>query len=217
MTGHEIKQGNELIAELIGMQKTDIGWFDYNELLNTGNNNTFDELLFHEDYNWLIPAASAIVVMGQKINHDDQDIHFIEDAITNNNLAELFNLCVHYVKKNSIKIEIVNTLLKNPPYAELEFSWRDVRFPAHQTVVEMKHYDYHIDGNRAEVWVYPTENLSAEVSVEVDKDSLDQMRDAISRAVDKIGEQDIAHGLFKSLELLNKIADLLIETKRRKV
>jgi hypothetical protein len=55
-----IEENNRLIAEFVGMQKTDIGWYDYEEILNNSFSNTFDELRFHDDWNWLMKCVEKI-------------------------------------------------------------------------------------------------------------------------------------------------------------
>lgn len=51
-------ENNKLIADFIGMQKTDMGYYDYEELLNLPytQDNTFDVLLFDKSWDWLIPV-----------------------------------------------------------------------------------------------------------------------------------------------------------------
>mgnify|MGYP003644607302 CR=1 FL=1 len=61
----EIEESNKLIAEFLGMQKTDIGWFDNEGSLSqyiydeTGGN-CHDYLLFDKDWNWIIPVVEKI-------------------------------------------------------------------------------------------------------------------------------------------------------------
>lgn len=55
----ETSKNNELIALFIGMQPTSLGWFDSEEILQLKNtkDNTFDELLFNKDWNWLMSVV----------------------------------------------------------------------------------------------------------------------------------------------------------------
>ena len=53
------QENNKMIAEFIGMQSTDIGWYDNEETLQL-QNNTFDELQFHKSWNWLMPVVDKI-------------------------------------------------------------------------------------------------------------------------------------------------------------
>jgi hypothetical protein len=56
-------ENNKLIAEFMGMQDTPIGWYDNEEafpnLLRT-EGNTFDNLLFHTSWDWLMPVVERI-------------------------------------------------------------------------------------------------------------------------------------------------------------
>lgn len=59
MTQEEIKQGNKLMAEFVGMQQGRLerwpdDWFDPNGVIN-GNRNRY--LLFNDDWNWLMVAV----------------------------------------------------------------------------------------------------------------------------------------------------------------
>ena len=53
------QENNQLIAEFMGMQKTDIGWYDAEELMDLWytTDNTFDELLFNKSWDWLMPVV----------------------------------------------------------------------------------------------------------------------------------------------------------------
>ena len=56
-----IIENNRLIAEFLGFQLTDLGWFDSEEVLsNIERDNTFDNLKFHYDWNWLIKIVEKI-------------------------------------------------------------------------------------------------------------------------------------------------------------
>jgi hypothetical protein len=50
-----LKEKNEAIAIFAGFHKTNIGWFDNEEIFKFNSiNNTFNELLFDSDWNWLM-------------------------------------------------------------------------------------------------------------------------------------------------------------------
>jgi len=53
------QENNKLIAEFMGMQKTDIGWYDAEKLIDLWytTDNTFDELLFNKSWDWLKPVV----------------------------------------------------------------------------------------------------------------------------------------------------------------
>jgi hypothetical protein len=50
---------NISIGEFIGMQQTDLGWFDNDEVLHLSDN-TFDLLLFDKSWDWLMPVVEKI-------------------------------------------------------------------------------------------------------------------------------------------------------------
>ena len=64
------QENNKLIAEFMGFQKTNIGWYDSEEtmppLSNTYDSNTFDEheLAFHKSWDWLMPVVDKIESLG---------------------------------------------------------------------------------------------------------------------------------------------------------
>ena len=52
---------NKLMAEFMGFQSTSLGWFDNEEhLINVEKDNTFDDLKFHKDWNWLMSVVEKI-------------------------------------------------------------------------------------------------------------------------------------------------------------
>jgi hypothetical protein len=57
-----IEEKNAMIAEFIGMQKTELGWYDNDEVLKLPNtsDNTFDDLLFNTSWDWLMPVVEKI-------------------------------------------------------------------------------------------------------------------------------------------------------------
>lgn len=71
-----IEEKNRMIAEFMGMQYTEIGWFDNEGLLNFSytKDNTFDELLFHTSWDWLMPVVEKIEKLGFTIEKNFQPI-----------------------------------------------------------------------------------------------------------------------------------------------
>jgi hypothetical protein len=66
-----MENNNKLIAEFLGFQQTNIGWYDSEEvLLRTERDNTFDELKFDTDWNWLMEAVEKIENLQYKNNND---------------------------------------------------------------------------------------------------------------------------------------------------
>jgi hypothetical protein len=54
-------ENNKLIAEFMGFQQTNLGWYDAEEiLLRAERDNTFDNLKFHTDWNWLMEVVEKI-------------------------------------------------------------------------------------------------------------------------------------------------------------
>jgi len=90
-------EDNILIAKFIGMQKTDIGWYDNEELLKlayTGDN-TFDILLFDKSWDWLM---SVVIECFSKITDEDDYLRQYED------IADTF----FYININSTYKKVTN-------------------------------------------------------------------------------------------------------------
>lgn len=60
MTQEQIFTGNQILADFFGFQKTDLGWFDSEEILNIEGSNTFDFLEFHTSIEWLFSGAKYL-------------------------------------------------------------------------------------------------------------------------------------------------------------
>ena len=77
-----MKEKNKLIAEFMDMQLTDIGWYDSEGVLSLGytGDNTFDDLLFHTSWDWLMPVVGKIESLGYDviINGEWCNIHSVE-------------------------------------------------------------------------------------------------------------------------------------------
>ena len=60
---------NKIIADFMGFQHTPIGWFDADELLKLPNttDNTFDELRFDVDWDWLMGVVDKIESLGYDV------------------------------------------------------------------------------------------------------------------------------------------------------
>tara|TARA_R110002020_G_scaffold188551_1_gene387276 strand:- start:1400 stop:1747 length:348 start_codon:yes stop_codon:yes gene_type:complete len=79
------QENNKLIAEFMGFQKTNIGWYDFQDslpeyahILNGGN--TFDTLQFEVSWDWLMPVIEKI----ESDERYDVDILQYGTRITNN-------------------------------------------------------------------------------------------------------------------------------------
>ena len=91
-----MKETNKLIAEFMGFQKTNIGWYDSEETISfIDGSNTFDEheLAFDDDWRWLMVAVRDCHKVIENYGYDDDTRNFIDDEIFNldNTLSEFFN------------------------------------------------------------------------------------------------------------------------------
>ena len=95
---NNIIENNKLIAEFMGFQPTSLGWFDNEEhLINVEKDNTFDDLKFHKDWNWLMEVAEKCLTVNvdvEPINH----YFIINDALLTININEVYNACVEFIK-----------------------------------------------------------------------------------------------------------------------
>ena len=77
------EENNRMIAEFMGMQLTNIGWFDNEDALklpNT-NDNTFDNLLFHTSWDWLMPVVSKCKMLSTNDNEYWEAIYYSLEEI----------------------------------------------------------------------------------------------------------------------------------------
>jgi hypothetical protein len=89
---NNITENNRLIAEFLEFQSTTLGWFDNEEhLINVETDNTFDDLKFHKDWNWLMVVIEKI----ESVKSYDRDVFGTEVKI--------------YKDKCTIKSEHYNT------------------------------------------------------------------------------------------------------------
>ena len=89
---------NKLMAEFMGFQSTSLGWFDNEEhLINVEKDNTFDDLKFHKDWNWLMEVVEKCLTVNvdvEPINH----YFIINDALLTININEVYNTCIEFIK-----------------------------------------------------------------------------------------------------------------------
>lgn len=93
-------ENNIKIALHIGMQKTDIGWFDNEEvLIQAEKDNTFDTLKFDTDWNWLSAVVSKLSLEHDRNNDEDFDVvcYEVSDAVLENDLVRAINSVVKYI------------------------------------------------------------------------------------------------------------------------
>ena len=95
---------NKLIAEFMGMQHTDIGWYDNEEALKL-KDNTFDKLNFHTSWDWLIPVMKKIDSYAcEEMDFSDYDDYrnkyvFIHNISLHNDIREVYNQVVEFIKQ----------------------------------------------------------------------------------------------------------------------
>jgi len=70
-----MKDTNELIAEFMGMQDTDLGWYDSEEVMSeyacqiVGGGNTFEVLQYDRSWDWLMPVVKKIKLMDVNLEY----------------------------------------------------------------------------------------------------------------------------------------------------
>lgn len=87
---------NKLIAEFMGFQHTTLGWYDAEEtLVNAENDNTFDELKFKTDWNWLIEAVKKC-----RLNSNEEDSYWevIYYSLTDLDINATYQAVVNFIK-----------------------------------------------------------------------------------------------------------------------
>ncbi len=87
-------QENKLIAEFMGMQHTDIGWYDNDETLQL-QNNTFDELQYHSSWDWLMPVVKKCFQTGDDTHQWDD----IMDTIFTCDINIVYAQVVEFIKE----------------------------------------------------------------------------------------------------------------------
>ena len=98
-----IEEKNGMIANFMGFQYTSIGWYDAEESLNLKGDNTFDELKFDTDWNWLMPVVEAIYNTGldeQNTNEIGDVTHALLDVNINAVHEAVINFIEFYNKQN---------------------------------------------------------------------------------------------------------------------
>ena len=93
-----IEENNRLIAEFIGMQETDIGWYDFEEVLNNEYSNTFDGLYFHNDWNWLMEVLKEIDNLEIEIPEDSNLYGDITHGLLSFDIEMTYEAVVEFIK-----------------------------------------------------------------------------------------------------------------------
>jgi hypothetical protein len=93
-------ENNKIIAEFMGFQKTNIGWYDNKETLKL-QDNTFDNLEFDTSWDWLMPVIKKCLI--GEAEQDDKIINItiknIYEGICNQDISFAYNSVVEYIKQ----------------------------------------------------------------------------------------------------------------------
>ncbi len=100
MCEEEYNEGNKLIAEFMGLEKNDFGYWVNKDYLFGAQLKLFDfELKFHSSWDWLMPVIRRIIdTIGVKtINECDSEEWFQSTRITKMYIGIDINLSHYYV------------------------------------------------------------------------------------------------------------------------
>jgi len=95
---------NRLIAEFMGMQHTDIGWYDSENVMSEYacqmvGGNTFEELQYDRSWDWLMPVVETCYHNGA----EEQEIGDITHALLDCDLKNLYDAVVEFIKEFNLK------------------------------------------------------------------------------------------------------------------
>ena len=105
-----IIENNKLIAEFMDFQPTSLGWFDNEEhLINVEKDNTFDNLKFHKDWNWLMEVVERIESMDFVLNIRQGHVSIVNnsgktpfytgsDLVEESKIEAVYNACIEFIK-----------------------------------------------------------------------------------------------------------------------
>lgn len=94
------EENNKLIAEFMGFQKTDIGWYDFEEILNENvhilnGGNIFDLLQFNTSWDWLMPVVREI----NKTEYDEWEGYGdLAIAVSSASIEDSYNRVIDAIK-----------------------------------------------------------------------------------------------------------------------
>jgi hypothetical protein len=120
VTNHTIfiamsRENNIKIAVFIGMQSTNLGWFDAEEVLvNVVKDNTFDEmdLKFDKSWDWL---TAVVGIISETYNRDNEDFNHlcyeIGDAVVDNDLARGYDALVCFINNTGSRTPLIDRVL----------------------------------------------------------------------------------------------------------
>jgi hypothetical protein len=94
----ERKKKEEIVAQFIGMQDTDQGWYDSEEILinHFGRDNCFDELLFSKSWDWLKPTIRKVCSV-EVIREEFHLIDKISDGDSSGDILDTFEQVVNAI------------------------------------------------------------------------------------------------------------------------
>jgi hypothetical protein len=90
-----MENNNKLIAEFMGFQYTSIGWYDAEESLDLKGDNTFDELKFDTDWNWLMPVVKKC---REESNDEDSYWEAIYYSLVDLDIDNVYIAVVEFIK-----------------------------------------------------------------------------------------------------------------------
>jgi hypothetical protein len=98
-----IEENNKLIAEFVGMQHTDVGWYDNDGSLSqfiydTTSGNCHDKPHFHDSWDWLMPVITKIIELGSPLPDDG-----MYDLLKGNILKRLSNIDIGSTYRNVVE------------------------------------------------------------------------------------------------------------------
>jgi hypothetical protein len=91
---------NKLIAEFMGMQDTDLGWYDSGEAMSEYacqmvGGNTFEVLQYDRSWDWLMPVV-------EEIDHlQFEEVVEIETGLKMRSLSATYNAVVEFIKQQN--------------------------------------------------------------------------------------------------------------------
>ncbi len=110
------RENNIKIAQYIGMQNTNLGWFDAEEVLSQVDidSNTFDEmeLKFDKSWDWL---TAVVGMVSETYNRDDKDFDHLcyefSDAVIDNDLARAYDALVCFINITGSRTPLIDRVL----------------------------------------------------------------------------------------------------------
>jgi len=101
-------ENNKLIAEFMGMQDTDLGWYDSVEAMSEYacqmvGGNTFEELQYDRSWDWLMPVIERCLVgeAEQSEEVSNTAIKNIYESICNQDIHFAYKSVVEFIKQQN--------------------------------------------------------------------------------------------------------------------